>query len=381
MIPYRLGKTVTFKLIDEGGGGGGGADLEYQGLEMHHLPTKLEYDVGELLSFEGMELYALYLYNEETYMKDVSHDATASVPEGTAVTEDMTSITFTYTEQGLTYTVSYSIEVFSGYSWARNDDAKIVEAMTKAYNGEIDISEYFHAGDVREVELTDGRTIHLVLKANVNNIKATSTDSHGATNAKFLVTMQEYFQGYSEIYYYGQNAGISSLGELRIPKKTERAWESYSFYDLIPTTLKPIFRLFGVTAYTTNGNYKLVSKTGNIHFAYYSGYWFGSTKGSKPSGYYNSTWYDSSTWGTSKTEDEIPEFVDIDDSSHKAKYIAGLFSESSDAANAYNTGYVGIEDNWCYVDFKKQQGRLYKAQNNYVSVTVNDLGVSFVGMI
>lgn len=108
MIPYRLGKTVTFKLIDEGGGGGG-ADLEYQGLQMHRLPTKLEYDVGELLSFEGMELYALYLYNEETYMKDVSHDATASVPEGTAVTEDMTSITFTYTDKGTTKETSYDI--------------------------------------------------------------------------------------------------------------------------------------------------------------------------------------------------------------------------------------------------------------------------------
>lgn len=380
MIPYRLGKTVTFKLIDEGGGGGG-ADLEYQGLVMHRLPTKLEYDVGELLSFEGMELYALYLYNEETYMKDVSDDATASIPEGTAVTKDMTSITFTYTEQGLTYTVSYSIDVFSGYSWARNDDAKIVEAMTKAYNSEIDISEYFHAGDVREVELTDGRTIHLVLKANVNNIKATSTDSHGATNAKFLVTMQEYFQGYSEMYYYGRNTGISTLRELRIPKKTERDWETYSFYDLIPVTLKPIFRLFSATGYTTDGNYKLMARAGDVHFAYYNSYWFGSTRGSKPSGYYNSSWYDSTMWGSTKTEDEVPEFVDIDNVSHTAKYIAGFFTESSDAANAYNTGYIGVEDNWCYVDFKNQAGKLFKAQNNYVSVTVDDLGVSFVGMI
>lgn len=105
MIPYTQAKGIIFKEIS-----GGGTSLIYQSLEMHKLPSTLEYSVGDLLSFEGMELYAIYTDGTDTYMKDVTDIATPSIAEGTPITEDMSEITFTYTD-GKTDSVSYEISV------------------------------------------------------------------------------------------------------------------------------------------------------------------------------------------------------------------------------------------------------------------------------
>ena len=104
MIPYRQAKGITFNEVS-----GGGISLTYQSLEMHKLPSTLEYNVGDLLSFEGMELFALYTDGTDIYMKDVSDIATPSVAEGTAITEDMNEISFTYTDKGTTQRTSYDI--------------------------------------------------------------------------------------------------------------------------------------------------------------------------------------------------------------------------------------------------------------------------------
>lgn len=104
MIPYRQAKGITFNEVSSGG-----TSLTYQSLEMHKLPSTLEYNVGDLLSFEGMELFALYTDGTDIYMKDVSDIATPSVAEGTAITEDMSEISFTYTDKGTTQRTSYDI--------------------------------------------------------------------------------------------------------------------------------------------------------------------------------------------------------------------------------------------------------------------------------
>ena len=360
--------------------GGGGSNLTFESLEMHKPPTITEYSIGENLSFDGMELYAIYTDGEINYMKDVSDIATPSIAEGTAVTEDMSEISFTYTD-GKTDTASYTIDVFTGYSWARSTDDKIVEAMTKAYNNEIDLSEYFNAGDVREVTLTDGRKVHFELIANNDKIKAVASDTHGATEGKFLVILQECFQGTSEANYYGKRMGSSStitMNELRIPQKAEGEFENYTLYDLLPTTIKTIFRLFEGQLYTRNGNYTLGNIYGNVHFTYPTIYWFNSTVGYRPSGYYDSRWISVSALGSSVKQSPVPEFAFVDDNSKKASYIAIADGESSSATWAYTTAYVNQEENQAYV------GRgLSMIFTNNVSKTVqiDEVGVTFVGMI
>ena len=107
MKPYYLSKGITFNEVS-----GGGTSLTYQSLEMHTLPSTLDYSVGDLLSFDGMEIFALYSDGTDTYMKDVTDIATPSIAEGTPITEDMSEITFTYTD-GKTDSVSYEISVTS----------------------------------------------------------------------------------------------------------------------------------------------------------------------------------------------------------------------------------------------------------------------------
>jgi len=127
MIPYTQAKNVTLKEVS-----GGGTSLVYQSLIMKTLPSTLEYSVGDLLSFDGMEIYALYSDGTDIYMKDVSDIATPSVAEGTAITEDMSEISFTYTD-GKTDSVSYTIEVIGlpqGYT-KRN---YIAENATTAFS-------------------------------------------------------------------------------------------------------------------------------------------------------------------------------------------------------------------------------------------------------
>jgi len=101
MIPYRQAKKLTFQEV-------GGTDLTYQGIFIKTMPDTIEYSIGELLSFDGLEIYATY-QGDDIYYKDVTDSVTPSVAEGTPVTADMSVITFTY--QG--DTVSYQIEVKS----------------------------------------------------------------------------------------------------------------------------------------------------------------------------------------------------------------------------------------------------------------------------
>ena len=375
MIPYTQAKGIIFKEIS-----GSGTSLTYQSLEIHKLPSTLEYSVGDLLSFEGMELFALYTDGTDIYMKDVSDIATPSIAEGTAITEDMSEISFTYTD-GKTDIVSYTIEVFTGYSWARSTDDKIVEAMTKAYNNEIDLSEYFNVGDVREVTLTDGRKVHFELIANNDKIKAVASDTHGATEGKFLVILQECFQGTSEANYYGlrmSSATSITMNELRIPKKAVGEFEDFAFYDLLPISIKTIFRLFQGQLYTRNGNYQLGNIYGNVHFTYPTISWFGSTVGYRPSGYYDSQWRYVNALGTSAKQNPVPVFAFVDDNSKKANYIAIADTETSGATWAYITAYVNQEENQAYV------GRglsMIFANNVSKTVSIDEVGVTFVGMI
>lgn len=105
MIPYTQAKRVTLKEVS------GGTSLSYQSLIMKTLPSTLEYNVGDLLSFDGMELYGIYSDGTDTFMKDVTELATPSIAEGTEITENTpTTITFSYSD-GATYTVSYEITV------------------------------------------------------------------------------------------------------------------------------------------------------------------------------------------------------------------------------------------------------------------------------
>ena len=106
MIPYTQAKRLTFKEVS-----GGGTSLTYQSLIMKTLPSTLDYSVGDLLSFDGMELYGIYSDGTDTFMKDVTDLATSSIAEGTEITENTpTTITFSYSD-GATYTASYEITV------------------------------------------------------------------------------------------------------------------------------------------------------------------------------------------------------------------------------------------------------------------------------
>lgn len=132
-------------------------------------------------------------------------------------------------------------------SWSTGTDEEIVAALTAHYNGEIDLTEYWSVGDERIVSLsaiTDTTYVTETQPAQdvtfvIVNIggKELVTPINGHTECAFVVGVKGLLYNTGVIYKttpYNDTGWYSS---------NRRNWCNNSFYNSIPSTLQPIFKM------------------------------------------------------------------------------------------------------------------------------------------
>lgn len=135
---------------------------------------------------------------------------------------------------------------FTPSSWSTATDAEIVEALQKHYAGEINIYDYWHVGDERQVNLKamekgdmdethEAQTVTLVLMNEGG--KTLSTPIGSSTECAFIVGQKNTLSEMAKIHSTRTNVG----GWQESPRRT---WCNTIYRDAFPDTLKPIFKQF-----------------------------------------------------------------------------------------------------------------------------------------
>jgi len=132
-------------------------------------------------------------------------------------------------------------------SWSNGTDAMISQMVSQADAGEIDLSDYWHVGDEREVTLSAmsatgvgeshvEQTVSFVLM-NVGGKTLTTATESGRTTCSFIVGMKDCLNEYGYINSTATNVG----GWTSCARRT---WCNNVFKNAIPSTLLPIFKQF-----------------------------------------------------------------------------------------------------------------------------------------
>ena len=116
---------------------------------------KTQYIIREPFDTTGLEVKAIY---DTGKVVDVSDQVTTSIQNGDILTEEGDfEVVITYTENGITREISYTIFVtdIEIVSWANGSDEQILAMVQAADEGRIDLHNYWSIGDEREVTLQD----------------------------------------------------------------------------------------------------------------------------------------------------------------------------------------------------------------------------------
>ena len=114
------------------------------------MPSTTQYTQGDALSLAGMVITATFTSGKTAVVTGY----TTTPKAGSALEKGTQTITVSYTENGVTATTSFTVEVEALYaSWATGTDAEIVEMVQAADNGEITLSDYWAVGEERTVSL------------------------------------------------------------------------------------------------------------------------------------------------------------------------------------------------------------------------------------
>ena len=129
-------------------------------------------------------------------------------------------------------------------TWADGTDEEIAEALTKHYNDEIDLNDYWTVGDERVVHLSaidgssyslenqEAQNVTLVL-LNVGG-KELVTSINGHTECAFIVGQKDCLSDNGQIYSGNSNNGWSD--------SNRRSWCNDAYKNAIPSTLRGIFK-------------------------------------------------------------------------------------------------------------------------------------------
>ena len=140
-------------------------------------------------------------------------------------------------------------------SWADGTDEEIVEALEKHYAGEVDLHDYWSVGDERVVSLSSmssaGDNPHVAQDVVfvLSNVGGKYLDD-GVTECCFQVDQKNSLKESDSMNYSNTNTGGWKDCKLR-------TWCNNTYYNAIPSTIRPIFKQFinqsGLGNYYTSG--------------------------------------------------------------------------------------------------------------------------------
>lgn len=129
-------------------------------------------------------------------------------------------------------------------TWADGTDAEIADALTRHYNNEINLHDYWTVGDERVVSLsamsaysplTDTHAEQDVVMVLVNEGgKDLVTPINGHTECAFVVGQKDCLLETGAMYASTSNRGWAS--------SDRRSWCNNAYYNAIPSTLRSIFK-------------------------------------------------------------------------------------------------------------------------------------------
>jgi len=209
------------------------------------------YPVAELsqystFSLAGCVVKAVYA---DGSMVDVTQYATFDMAEGTPLdTLGDYTVNVTYSEGENTQTTSFTFSVIEWAvpEWATGSDDDIVKALELHYQDVIDLTQYWHVGDMRTVSLSAmasggvaneshaPQDVTFVI-SEVGGVKLT-TPINGHTTCAFQVDQVDCLNEPGRL----ASSGYNTTGWA----KCRRTWCNNVYYNAVPETLRPIFKEF-----------------------------------------------------------------------------------------------------------------------------------------
>lgn len=210
-------------------------------------PTKKNYTKGETLNLSGMVVKATFTSGNSAV---VTSYTTSPVNGSTLNTTGTITVTVSYSENGVTKTASTTVTVsIKIVTWATGTDAEIADMVAAADAGQINLKDYWAAGQERTVNLSamaatgvvethaaQSATLVLMDSTCTGFTLATAT-SGGKTKPDFIVGLKN---SLLETGYI--NSSADNLGGWSGCKR--RSWCNDIFRLAIPELLRGIFKQF-----------------------------------------------------------------------------------------------------------------------------------------
>lgn len=225
-------------------------------------------------------------------------------------------------------------------SWSSGTDAEIVRMVTYADAGFLDLSDYWHVGDEREVTLSAmaatgvgeshvEQTVNLVL---MNEGGKTLTDAvaSGRTECSFIWGLKDCLKETGYMNSTNTNAGGWD-------SCARRTWCNNVFKNAIPSTLLPIFKQFqnktsaGNMSTTINTTDDWIAIAAEIEI-------YGSTTFSASGEGTQFTWYETAANRIKKVNGSANAWYERSPDTRNTAYFC--FADSDGSANSYNATYT-----------------------------------------
>ena len=246
---------ITVEYVKPAGGGG----VVLAALSIKSNPTKMTYQKYEALDLEGLQILAYYTDGAN---KTVTGSCVFEPADGATLdTPGYQIVTATYTEQGVTRSVTLSVTVENPaidiVPWSTGTDEQIAAMVAALDDGTLSVENTGWAvGDKRTVQLGAmaatgvgeyhaAQTVELVLS------HAGATKGIARADGKPIHFQVDQVNSLNESGYMNEsNANTSSWNGC-----ARRTWCNAIYYAAIPEALRPIFKKMKVTtAETYNGS-------------------------------------------------------------------------------------------------------------------------------
>ena len=168
-----------------------------------------------------------------------------------------------YTSASTTIEVEVEFIYQPDFTWANGTDAQIAEACQRAYDGYVDLSEYWAVGDTRSVSLSAmeatgvgeshvAQTVELVL-VDANNSNYEYVTSGTRTYANFIIQQKNGLANNTTAERGYMNSSNTNVGSWN--GCARRTWCNSIYKNAIPSSLVDVFKQVKVkTAETYNGS-------------------------------------------------------------------------------------------------------------------------------
>ena len=216
------------------------------GIAITTPPTKTEYKVGENFDPSGMIVTASYDNGISSVVSGYTYSPASFETAGT------TTVTISYSEVGVTKTATLTVTVKQAVkivAWATGTDEEITAMIAAADAGQIDLKDYWAAGQERTVNLSAmaatgvgeshaAQTVTMVLMdATCTGFTLATATSGGKTKPTFIVGLKNSLAESGHMNSTNTNTnGWSGCAR--------RTWCNNVFRAAIPSALRGIFKQF-----------------------------------------------------------------------------------------------------------------------------------------